>query len=392
MHAFRKLRCVIQRGGTSKGVILRASDVPADRRALERIVLAIFGSPDRRQIDGLGGADPLTSKVAIVGPSKRPDADVDYTFGAVSIDEPLVDFRGNCGNISAGVAAFAVDEGMVKATDPTTLVRIYNTNTGKLLRAFVPTRDGQASYVGDCRIDGVPGTGAGMLVDYSATAGSVTGKLLPTGRAVDVVDIPSLGPVPLSLVDAGNPMCFLHARTLGLAGIEGPDSPRIAELAEIIERIRGTAAAMLGMVTRAEDARREVPSIPMLALVSEPASYVPFGGGPSIADTSIDFVSRLFYMQEMHKTYAGTGTVATGAAARIPGTVVNEVSRNGAESSGIVRIGHPSGIIEIDVSVETSGDGTPVLRQAAFERTARRIMEGVVFIPESAFESNEALA
>jgi 2-methylaconitate cis-trans-isomerase PrpF len=193
-------------------------------------------------------------------------------------------------------------------------------------------------------------------------------------------------------VDAGNPMCFLHARTLGLAGIEGPDSPRIAELAEIIERIRGTAAAMLGMVTRAEDARREVPSIPMLALVSEPASYVPFGGGPSIADTSIDFVSRLFYMQEIHKTYAGTGTVATGAAARIPGTVVNEVSRNGAESSGIVRIGHPSGIIEIDVSVETSGDGTPVLRQAAFERTARRIMEGVVFIPESAFESNEALA
>jgi 2-methylaconitate cis-trans-isomerase PrpF len=175
MHEFRKVRCVVQRGGTSKGVILRASDVPADRRALERIVLAIFGSPDRRQIDGLGGADPLTSKVAIVGPSQRPDADVDYTFGAVSIEEALVDFRGNCGNISAGVAAFAVDEGMVAATGPTTLVRIHNTNTGKLLRAFVPTRDGQSSYVGDCHIDGVPGTGAAMLVDYSATAGSVTG-------------------------------------------------------------------------------------------------------------------------------------------------------------------------------------------------------------------------
>jgi 2-methylaconitate cis-trans-isomerase PrpF len=391
MHGFRQLRCVIQRGGTSKGVILRAGDIPSDRRALERIVLAIFGSPDRRQVDGLGGADPLTSKVAIVGPSKRPDADVDYTFGAVSIDEALVDFRGNCGNISAGVAAFAVDEGMVKATEPTTLVRIHNTNTGKLLRAFVPTSHGQSSYVGDCHIDGVPGTGAGMLVDYSATAGSVTGKLLPTGNAVDVVDIPALGAVRMSLVDAGNPMCFLHANTLGLAGTEGPDHPRIAELADTIEGIRGTAAAMLGMVAHAGDARREVPSIPMLAFVSEAAGYIPFGGGPSIEATSIDFVSRLFYMQEMHKTYAGTGTVATGAAARIPGTVVNEVCRNGSQASGVVRIGHPSGIIEIDVAVEARADLTPVLSQAAFKRTARRIMEGVVFVPESAFESNEAV-
>ena len=391
MHGYRKLRCVIQRGGTSKGVFLRSEDVPQDRAALAPIVLAIFGSPDRRQIDGLGGADPLTSKVAIVGPSRRDDADVDYTFGAVSIEEAMVDFRGNCGNISAGVAAFAVDEGLVRATDPATLVRIHNTNTGKILRAFVATRDGAASYEGDCHIDGVPGTSAGMLIDYSATAGSVSGKLLPTGRAVDVVDIAGLGPVRMSIVDAGNPMCFVHARSLGLAGTEGPEDPRVLALHDTIERIRGTAAAMLGMVERAEDARRVVPSIPMLATVAEPAGYAPYGGGAEIAADAVDFVARNFYMQEMHKTYAGTGTVATGAAARIPGTVVNAVCRGGQASSGEVRIGHPSGVIEIEVAVDATARDAPVLRQAAFKRTARRIMEGTVFVPEAAFRTAEAV-
>lgn len=383
MEGFRRVRCVIQRGGTSKGVFLHDRDLPADPASRERVILAIFGSPDKRQIDGLGGADPLTSKVAILKSSARDDADVDYTFGAVGIAEGMVDFRGNCGNISSGVGPFAIDEGLVKATDPMTVVRIFNTNTQKLLLAHVGTRNGQVVYAGDCRIDGVPGTSAPIALDYSATAGSATGKLLPTGRVIDEVVIPSLGKIRMSIVDAGNPMCFIRPDALGLSGTEGPADPQVLAALDAVELIRGTAAALIGMVGRPEDARSRIPSIPMLAFVSEAADYTSFTG-ERIAKEDIDFVSRLFYMQEMHKTYAGTGTVATGAAAMIEGTLVNEVNTRRSLETKIVRIGHPSGVIEIDVEVAHKGGGFE-LRRAAFNRTSRRIMDGTVYVPESLF-------
>jgi len=378
---FRRIPCVIQRGGTSKGIYLHEKDLPADPELRRKVILSIFGSPDKRQIDGLGGADPLTSKVAIISPSKRADADVDYTFGAIDINEPIVDFSSNCGNISSGVGPFAVDEGLVQAHDPETVVRIFNTNTKKILKAYVPTPNGKTRYLGDYAIDGVPGTSAKILLDFSATEGSATGKLLPTGNAVDVVSIPSLGRVEMSIVDAGNPGCFVKPEVLNLSGTEGPLDPKIIESLDKIELIRGTAAKMIGLVKDAAKARVEKPSVPFLAFVCEPRTYTSYSDGSTVEAGEIDFVIRAFYMQEMHKTIGGTMTVCTGAAAMIEGTIVNAVCSPRAHQTKTVRMGHPSGTISIEASVARDADGFH-LTLAAFGRTSRRIMEGFVYVPE----------
>ncbi len=385
MSEFRKIPCVIQRGGSSKGVFLHGKDLPEDPDLREKILLAIFGSPDRRQIDGLGGADPLTSKVAIITPSQRKDADIDYTFGAVDINEPIVDLKGNCGNMSAGVGPFAIDEGLVQAKGPETIVRIFNTNTKKILNAYVPTDGGKTKYLGDYSIAGVPGSGAKILLDYSTTAGAVTGKLLPTGHPMDVISIPSIGKIEMSIVDAGNPLCFIKPEALKLSGIEGPLDQRVIDLLDKIELIRGTAAKMIGMASDVKKARTESPQLPSLAIVSEPVTYKNFADGREIQADEIDFVSRLFYMQEMHKAYGGTSTVCTGAAALTEGTLVNLVCTPKARETKTVRIGHPSGVISIEVDVAKRGDEFQ-LTKAAFGRTSRRIMEGFVYVPESLFK------
>ncbi len=382
---FRKIPCVIQRGGTSKGIYLHEKDLPSDPELRRKVILAIFGSPDRRQIDGLGGADPLTSKVAIISPSKRKDADVDYTFGAIDINEPIVDFSSNCGNISSGVGPFAIDEGLVQARDPETVVRIFNTNTEKILKAYVPTPNGKTRYLGDYAIDGVPGSSAKILLDFSGTEGSATGKLLPTGNAVDVVSIPSLGKVEMSIVDAGNPGCFIKPGVLNLSGIEGPLDPKIIDSLDKIELIRGTAAKMIGLVKDAAKARIEKPSVPFLAFVCEPRTYTSYTDGSTVEASEIDFVIRPFYMQEMHKTIGGTMTVCTGAAAMIEGTIVHAVCSPRAHQTKTVRLGHASGTIFIEAKVVREADGFH-LTLAAFGRTSRRIMEGFVYVPEGLFE------
>jgi 2-methylaconitate cis-trans-isomerase PrpF len=386
MNEFRKIPCVIQRGGTSKGIFIHEKDLPKNPEVRKKVILAIFGSPDRRQIDGLGGADPLTSKLAIIAPSERSDADVDYTFGAVDLTQPIIDFRGNCGNISSGVGPFAIDEGLVEAKSSETMVRIFNTNTEKILKAYVPTINGKTQYLGDYAIDGVPGTAAKILLDYSATAGAITGKLLPTGNVIDVVSIPSLGGIELSIVDAANPMCFIKPSVLNLSGIEGPLDPKIVDCLKTIELIRGTAAKIIGLVDDPVKARIESPAIPMLAIVSEPQEYASFTDGRRVHADEIDFVSRVFYMQEMHKTYSATATVCTGAAALIPGTLVNRVCASRASEKKVVRFGHPSGSILIEVEVEKRKEGF-YLRKAALGRTSRRIMEGFAYVPESLFKS-----
>jgi len=359
--------------------------LPKDQKLRDKVILAIFGSPDRRQIDGLGGADPLTSKVAILSASERKDADVNYTFGAVDINEPIVDYKANCGNISSGVGPFAIDEGLVKAKGPETVVRIYNTNTKKILKAYVSTYGGKTKYLGDYAIDGVPGRSAKILLDYSETAGAVTGKLLPTGHPTDSVSIPSIGTIEMSIVDAANPVCFIKPEVLNFSGIEGPLDQKVIDSLDKIELIRGTAAKMIGLADDPTQARIKTPAIPLLVFVSPVAPYTSFTDGHRIEAGEIDFVARLFYMQEMHKTYAGTGTVCTGAAAMIEGTLVNRVTSLKAKETGLVRIGHPGGVIPIEVEVEKRADGFH-LKKAAFGRSSRRIMEGFVYVPESLFK------
>ncbi len=382
MGGYRKIPCVIQRGGTSKGVYLHEKDLPDDPDQREKVILAIFGSPDIRQIDGLGGADPLTSKCAIIGPSERPDADINYTMAQVGIADPLIDFGGNCGNISSGVGPFAIDEGLVPVTEPETLVRIYNTNTKKILKAYVQTQGGKSQYTGDYAIDGVPGTGSKILLDYSATGGTVNGKILPTGNPVDVISVPSIGNMEVSVVDAGNPTCFLKPDVLGFSGTEGPLDQNVTDALDKIEGIRGTVAEMLGLAHDATKARTQSPTRPMIAFVREPISYRTFTDNTLIKSDDMDFSSRLFFMQVMHKTYPGTGTVCTGVAAMIDGTLVHHVCSSSAREKKIIRIGHPSGVISIEVDVANTPDG-PQLKLAAFGRTSRRIMEGFVYIPEN---------
>ncbi len=272
------LRCAIVRGGTSKGVFILKHDLPSDPVKRDKVICAVYGSPDVRQIDGLGGADVLTSKLAIISPSTRKDADVDYTFGQVSMDAEFVDYGGNCGNISSAVGGFAIDEGLVTPKEPVTTVRIHLTNSNNILVAEVPVKNGRAQVEGDFAIDGCPGTGAKITLDWSDTVGCITGKLLPTGNTKDCITIDGKG-YPVSIVDAANPLVFIHARSLGLKGTESPSQIEADKgLMALIEKIRGTACVMIGLVNKPEEAATKTPYQPFFAIVSEPADYQTISG------------------------------------------------------------------------------------------------------------------
>lgn len=378
------VRCAIVRGGTSKGIFIMENELPEDPAERDAVILAIYGSPDVRQIDGLGGADSLTSKLAIIGPSTRPDADVDYTFGQVSMTDAFVDYKGNCGNISAAVGGFAIDEGMVRPVEPVTRVRIHLTNSGNLLIADVPVVGGKAAVMGDETIDGCPGTGARIMLDWSDTAGAFTGSLLPTGNTRDILTVDGKG-YEVSLVDCANPLVFIHARSLGMDGTETPkEIDGNKPLMETIEKIRGKAAVIFKLVEKEADAAAKSPYNPFFCIVSEPKAYRTFTGR-DVAAGDIDIVSRLLFMLRMHQTHPGTGTVCLGAAARIPGTIVHDLLSPAARALPQIRIGHPAGtiIVESDGGMQ---DGKPVLRRAAISRTARRIMDGHVYVRNTVFE------
>jgi 2-methylaconitate cis-trans-isomerase PrpF len=389
----RPVRCVIMRGGTSKAVFLREADLPTSPQQRLHTILAIFGSPDKRQIDGLGGADPLTSKVAIIGPvrSGHPRAagtHLTYTFGQVEIDVPEVDYVSLCGNISSAVGAYAVYEGLVEPTEPIPVVRVYNTNLDRVLTLEVPVRDGRPMERGDYAVAGVPGHGARILVDLSDTAGGATGALLPTGHAIDRLDVDGVGIIDASLVDVGNAHCFVRARDVGLVGTEtAAEIDADAGLGSRLERIRGAAAFRMKMISSPDRSREDSPATPILGIVSPPAEYRNDIGHCTVTAEESDVVSRLMFMQRMHKTYAGTSTVCTGVASRLPGTVVYEMTRRDtldgdAPRRDIVRIGHPAGVIETETRVERSGEDF-VVRRATLGRTARRILEGYVYVPDA---------
>lgn len=373
--------CAIIRGGTSKGVFIKRNELPADPVKRDQVIQAVFGGVDIRQIDGLGGADVLTSKLAIIGPSTRADADIDYTFGQVSFEQAFVDYGGNCGNISSAVGPFAIDEGMVEAVEPVTTVRIHCTNSGKLLIAEVPVKDGKALVSGECEIDGVNGSGARINMDWSDMSGSVCGKLLPTGNPKDVLEIDK-ELIEVSLVDMGNPLVFIKAASLGMRGTESPkEIENNLPLMKKIEKIRCKAAKIFGLVDKEEDATIKSPYNPFFAIISEPADYTAVNGR-KVKAGEMDLVSRLLFMLKMHKAYPITGTVCTGAASRIPGTVAWECIPEHLKKESKVRIGHPSGIIETEVRAETCGQKTQITSVKIY-RTARRIMDGTVYVKET---------
>ena len=382
MREYERIRAAIIRGGTSKGVYLLASELPKDPAVRDQVILAIYGSPDPRQINGLGGADPLTSKVAIIARSARPDADVDYTFGYVGIDKAVVDYDGNCGNISQGVGPFAVDEGLVPVNEPITKVRIFNTNTKKVIEAAVPVRDGKALTEGDFLVNGVPGTGAKIVLNFVNSGGSKTGKLLPTGNVVDKMELQDGRTIRVSLVDAANPAVFVQAAEIGFTGKELPkDTGANPKILEIMEEIRVKAALMMKIAPSPD---KVSPAVPKVAFVAPPQEYIT-STGKTIDAAACDLLARTKALAVMHKAYAVTGGICVGAAALIEGTVVNEVVGPQAKTSGIVRVGHPSGVSDFVITVTKKPSGEFELTQSGMAGTSRRIMDGFVYVPRKVF-------
>ena len=352
--------CSVMRGGTSKGLYFRSEDLPGDRVLRDKVLLAAMGSPDARQIDGLGGAHPLTSKVAVISRSHTADADVDYLFLQVMVDRAMVSDSQNCGNILAGVGPFAVEDGLVSAAEDTTDVRIRMVNTGGIAVARVCTAGGSVNYSGDARIDGVPGTAAPVLLEFLDIAGSSCGALLPTGQPVDMIN-----GVAVTCIDNGMPVVLLRANDLGKTGYESPaDLESDGELAARIESIRLQAGErmQLGNV--------ESKTVPKMSLIA------PARNGGALS-------TRTFIPHRVHDAIGVLGSVSVATACLLPGSVAQEVS-NTQPGRGIRRIDieHPTGFFTVEVELDTAREAPTVLR-AALLRTARLLMRGTLFVPKA---------
>lgn len=351
--------CTLMRGGTSKGPYFHAKDLPADPDARNQLLLAAMGSPHVRQIDGIGGGDTLTSKVVIVSPSKRPGIDIDYLFAQVSVETATVDTTPNCGNMLAGVGPFAIENGLVAATDPVTTLRIFNINTSKVVEAIIQTPGGHVTYDGPARIDGVPGSGAPIQLNFLNATGAKTGRLFPTGNRVDLID-----GVAVSMIDFATPLVFVPAEAVGKTGHESKkELDADAVLKKRLESIRLQIAEMAGM----GDVREKV--LPKIALVASPRA------GGVIA-------SRYFTPWSCHSAYAVTGALCLSAASVLPGTVVHGVARLNELDPYLVRIEQPAGTLEIRLDIQGDlASPAPEIVSAGLIRTARKLFEGKVLLP-----------
>ena len=368
----RRFPCVFMRGGTSKAVFFHEEDLPEDQNEWPEIFMKVMGTPDVKQIDGMGGTVSSTSKIAVIKKSSRPGIDVDYTFRQVDIVIPRVDGSANCGNISSAVGPYAIDEGLVEAVEPVTVVRVYNTNTNKVIEEHVRVKDGHACMYGDEVVQGVPGTGSRIDMYFEDPAGSKTGKLFPTGQKKEIFDVPDYGKAEVTVLDCSNPMVFIKASDLGIQGTELTELNQNAEVMEHIERIRGMAAQKMGFVENWIDARTKSTSAPKVSIISAPQDYKNMDGDIVKAE-DMDICVRAISVGALHKAYPMTVAVGTGAAALIPGTIVYETVRKTGKS--IVKLGHSSGVTEAVMKME----GEKVL-MGGVTRTARRIMDGFVYI------------
>lgn len=374
------------RGGTSRALIFHARDLPDDGAMRDAIFLAAIGSPDpnRRQLDGMGGAISSLSKIAIVGPSSHPDADVDYTFGQVAIDAPLVQYKGNCGNISSAIGPFAVDEGLVAAEGDSACVRIHNTNTGKIIVSRFPLCEGMAAVDGTFELQGVAGKGAPVRLSFLEPGGAVTGKLLPTGNPRDVLQVKGVGALPVSMVDAANPVVFVNARDLGLKGTELPDEIEAAPgLLARLEAVRVAAALAMGLVSTEEEARTRMRNLPQVGILSAPVD-APTLSGKVLPAGSFNILARMISAGQPHKATPLTGAMCLAIAMRLPGTLAAELARVPADPEADLVIAHPSGLLRVAAQLDLEGE--PRAKEVVVYRTARRLMQGSVLVPRRVVE------
>ncbi|MBR1216552.1 PrpF family protein [Bradyrhizobium sp. U87765 SZCCT0131] len=378
----KSIPAVFMRGGTSKGLMFRAGDLP-DRDQWDRIFTAAMGSPDPngRQLDGLGGGLSSLSKVCVLGPPTRDDADIDYTFAQVLIREDRVDYAGNCGNMSSAVGPFAIDEGLVRATGDAATVRIHNTNTGKIIHASFPLSDGASRSDGDLAIPGVAGTGAPIRLDFLDPGGATTGRLLPSGHAVDRLIVPSIGPIDVSLVDAANAAVFVRAADIGLTGRELPDIiERDHRAMTLLGDIRAHASVAMGIAGDVA-AARQISSVPFIGFVAPASDFVTLAGDTVGAD-DIDLHVRMISSGQPHRALPLTAALCAAVAARVSGTLVAD-ALSPRTTPGALRLGMPSGVLTVDADVTPTAGGWHA-RSGAFYRTARRLFDGRVWVPVEA--------
>lgn len=372
------LPAVFMRGGTSNAVVFRAEDLPADKAEWDDIFLQVMGSPDPngRQLDGMGGGISSLSKVCIVGPSSRDDADVDYTFAQIGVDKADVDYTANCGNMSSAIGPFAVDQGLVPTPpDGETVVRIHNTNTSKIIHARFPVAGGQLAVDGDMAIDGVAGTAAPIRLEFRDPGGARTGKLLPTGKPVDTLEVKGVGRIDVSMVDAANPCAFVRAADVGKIGNESPEElENDQDFMTRMEAIRQAASVAMGIGTDLAHAEKLM-SVPKMAMIAKPATNKTLSG--AVVDQSeFDICIRMISVGRPHRAVPVTGATCLAVASRIPGTLAHAIVGNSSEP---VRIAHPSGSVVVDAKVSTDDNGTIRAEYGAVFRTARKLFSGEVY-------------
>jgi len=384
-----RIPAVYMRGGTSKGVFFLKDDLPSDPQQRERLLLRVIGSPDRygKQTDGMGAATSSTSKIVILSKSAQPGCDVDYLFGQVAIDRPVIDWSGNCGNLTTAVGPFAISEGLVPApADGTAVVRIWQANIKKRIVSHVPMQGGEVQELGDFELDGVTFPAAEVKLEFldpAAVEGegdSGGGAMFPTGHRIDTLEVPGLGKVEVTYITAGNPTIFIDAAKLGLKGTElQGDVNGDKKLLDLAEQVRSRGAVAMGLAQTPEEATTKRPHTPKLSFVAKPAGYTA-SDGKTVSPQSIDLLARIFSMGVLHHAMTGTGAVALAAAAAIPGTVVSRVAPPSAD--GRVRFGHPSGVLAVGAEAAQEG-GEWTIKKVVLSRSARRLMEGWVRVPAS---------
>jgi 2-methylaconitate isomerase len=379
----RRIPAVFMRGGTANAVVFHQKDLPADRRLWDDIFLAAIGSPDPygRQLDGMGGGFTAVSKVCVIGPPTRDDADIDYTFAQIPVKELRVEYAANCGNMSAAMGPFAVDEGLMSASGDEALVRIHNTNTKKVIHARFPLVNGVAAVDGDLEIPGVAGTGAPVRLDFLSPGGAATGKLLSTGNVRDTLDVPGVGKIEVSMVDAANPCVFVRARDVGLSGAEQP--PEVEANAEVMRKfaaIRCAASVAMGITRDVAEAATRLTN-PAIGYVAPPQDWA-LSSGERRSANDIDIAGRMIARGQAHRDMPLTRALCMAVASRIAGSIVHEATRVTDNPDTELRIGMPAGVITAAAEVRLR-EGQWVAERGSFLRTQRRLFEGSVLLRAS---------
>lgn len=377
----RKFKTVFMRGGTSKGCMFHREDLPENQKEWDNIFLQCMGNPDPKQIDGLGGTVSSNNKIVIVWKSEEPDVDVEYLVGQVIVGKSQVDYKSNCGNMTAAVGPFAVEEGLVQPVEPVTTVRMLNRNTDKYIQVTVPIdhETGTFAQDGDCAIAGVDGTAAELKVKFMNPAGAKTGRLLPTGNVLDNLDIPDFGMIEATILDVSNPMVLVRAEDIGMTGTELPEEiNQNKEICGLLEKIRGTACCRMGFAKDLPDATDNSPAVPKVGFFTAPKSYTDIAGNRVEAE-EMDLSARVISVFKCHKACPLTSASAISVAAFLEGSIVWKTIGEPKTGTETVRIGHPSGVMTMCPEIVKEMDEIK-LPGVAVQRTARRIMDGTVYV------------